>query len=277
MFLTYNQWSESEGVGAQYQRIICMLAIAKYHNLKYIHTPIKIGHNYNNDDNWSQKWDNMFNIIKLSNNNDVDIDKLDKVYNHKLDCKIINNIVTTTNILYYLHDPYELYDTNTNSYLSSIQNSIIETYDEINNSRTLIYNKNKINIAIHIRVYNDYDNNGEYSNYINNISCRFIFTCDKYEKLINELKDKYLDADIHIFSQVKYFDLKYKKLRDISNLIFHFDDLDNFDTFHHLCKADVLVLGTSSFSMLAGFYNKNTVIYLPYISPPSLNSWIIYK
>ena len=38
-----------EGVGAQYQRIIGLLAIAKRHNLKYFHIPIQIGHNYSND------------------------------------------------------------------------------------------------------------------------------------------------------------------------------------------------------------------------------------
>ena len=44
-----------EGVGAQYQRIVSLLSIAKRHNLKYIHIPIKIGHNYNNDPEWDDK------------------------------------------------------------------------------------------------------------------------------------------------------------------------------------------------------------------------------
>ena len=35
-------------------------------------------------------------------------------------------------------------------------------------------------------------------------------TCDKYIKIINDLKIKYQNSDIHIFSQEKYFDLNYK-------------------------------------------------------------------
>ena len=64
---------------------------------------------------------------------------------------------------------------------------------------------------------------------------------------------------------------------DINDIIFHLDDLNTFDTFHHLCKADILCMGTSSFSILAAFYNKNTVIYLPYCHPPSSNKWIKYE
>ena len=69
----------------------------------------------------------------------------------------------------------------------------------------------------------------------------------------------------------------FQKKYDIENIKIHFDDLDTFDTFHHLCKADVLVMGSSSFSILAAFYNKNTIIYLPYSHPPSLKSWLIYN
>jgi hypothetical protein len=98
-----------------------------------------------------------------------------------------------------------------------------------------------------------------------------------YEKLITKLKIQYPNSDIHIFSQEKYFDIKFKKLREIENINIHFDDLDLFDTFNHLCKADVLVMGLSSLSIIAALYNKNTVIYLPYSTPPYLKTWIEYK
>jgi len=51
--------------------------------------------------------------------------------------------------------------------------------------------------------------------------------------------------------------------------------MDNFATFHHLCKADVLVVGLSSFSYVAGFYNKNTVYYTYYkYHSKTLDNWI---
>lgn len=274
MYLSYYSYSNEniEGVGAQYQRIIGLLCIAKYHKLKYIHIPIKIGHNYDKDLFWNEKWDKMFNINKLSNNNEININLLNKEYNIHLSLDKLQN----QNTLYFFHNPLDLFYSNINEYLSNIQKELINIYDENNNYRKLIYNKNKINIAIHIRVINDYDDEHEYNNYINNTSNRFTFTCEMYKKLINYLKNKYLYADIHIFSQYKYFDLKYKDLRNINNIKLHFDDIDHFDTFHHLCKADVLVLGLSTFSILAGFYNKNTVIYLNFATPP-LKSWIIYN
>ena len=66
-------------------------------------------------------------------------------------------------------------------------------------------------------------------------------------------------------------------LKNIENIIFHFDDLNTFDTFHHLCKADVFVLGLSTFSFLAAIYNNKKVIYIPYIHQPILNNWILYN
>lgn len=274
MYLSYYPYSNEniEGIGAQYQRIIALLCIAKYHNLKYIHIPIKIGHNYDNDPLWNEKWDKMFNIKKFSNNNEININALDKEYNILLSLDKLKN----PNILYCFHNPYDLFYSNSHEYLTNIQKELIKEYDENNNHRKLIYNKNKINIAIHIRVFNDYDDNREYNNFINNLSCRFIYTSDMYKKLINNLKQNYPNSDIHIFSQNKYFDLKYKSLRYINYIQFHLDDMEHLDTFHHLCKADVLVLGLSSFSMLAGFYNNNTVIYLNYCTPPALKSWIVY-
>ena len=56
-----------EGVGAQYQRIVGMLGIAKKHNLKFIHKKITVGHNYDNDPQWNEKWDEIFNLENLIN------------------------------------------------------------------------------------------------------------------------------------------------------------------------------------------------------------------
>jgi len=271
-----------EGVGAYYQRIISFLAITKRHNssFKYIHIPIKIGHNYDNDPEWDEKWDKMFNIIKLSNNDEIDINNMEKNYNEINNFTLDNIANTNTTTLYYYENRnilLDIFDKNPEYYLANIQEQIIEAYDENNNNRKLIYDKNKINIAIHLRVYNDYDDEGNLTNYTNNYGSRYTYTCDMYIKLINQLKDKYPNSDIHIFSQEKYFDLKFKVLREVNNINIHFDDLEIFDVFHHLCKADVLVMGLSSLSILAAFYNKNTVIYLNYCHPPSLSSWIVYE
>ena len=288
MFITYSPnpkhkktdyiRSDYEGAGAQYQRIIALLSIAKRHNLKYIHIPIKVGHNYNNDPNWNDKWDKMFNIQKLSDTIDYSLiqNKYLNISSITLD-KLLHDNKKSTNNLFFYTNPFNIFDKNSDYYLSYIQNDLINAYDDNNLNRQLIYDKSKNNIAIHIRVFNQQDDIINYNDYMNNIKSRFYMTCDLYLSLIKNLKNQYQNSDIHIFSQEYLFDIHYKKLRDIEDIKIHFDDLDTFDTFHHLCKSDILVMGTSSFSILAAFYNKNTVIYLPFNHPPSLKSWIIYN
>jgi len=284
MYVSYNYLNPcnikaTEGIGSQYQKIINLYAVIKKFNLKYIHIPLQIGHNYNNDKDWNDKWDKFFNFKKLSNNNEVDIEKLEKYFitENTTEETIFRN--RNPNILYLYFHTFDIFYKNPEYYFKDIQTDLINVYDEANNHRTLIYNKTKTSIAIHIRVYNNYDNEGEYEKYSKTDTSkeeRFNFTADMYENLINQLKEKYTNNEIHIFSQEEYFDIKFKKLRDIQDIKLHFDDMDVFDTFHHLCNADVFVTGLSSFSIIAAYYNKNTVIYLPYPYQPVLKSWINY-
>lgn len=271
----------NEGIGAQYQRIVALISIARRHNLKYIHIPIKIGHNYNNEVEWDEKWEKMFNIKKLTNNDEIDYLTLDNKitkFTHDITLdQLLKDNENKTNILNHYHLPFKIFDNNPDYYLSNIQKELIDAYDEINSTRKLIYDKNKTNIAIHIRVFNKCDNKEYYQNFLEKKSERFYMRDDMYIKYINILKLNYPNADIHIFSQQDKFDIHYSKLRELKDIKLHFDDLDTFDTFHHLCKADVLCLGTSSFSILAGFYNKNTVIYIPYCHPAYLKSWLVYN
>ena len=280
MFISY-YYRGLEGAGAQYQRIVSLISIARRHNLKYIHIPIKIDHNYNNDPDWDEKWDKMFNIKKLANNNEIDYLTLDnkkpKIIRDVTLEELLKDNENNTNVLNYYHSLLKIFDNNPDYYLSNIQKELIDTYDEINSTRKLIYDKNKINIAIHLRVYNNFDDKECYQDFLEKKSLRFYMSDDMYIKYINILKINYPNADIHIFSQKDNFNIHYSKLQELKDIKIHFDDLDVFDTFHHLCKADVLCLGTSSFSILAGFYNKNTVIYMPYYHPPSLKSWLVYN
>jgi hypothetical protein len=286
MYITYNYLNtcnikELEGVGSQYQKIITLYAVAKKYNLKYIHIPISIGHNYENDEDWDNKWDKFFNLKKISNNDEIDIDNLDKEF-------ILNNYdfknileEQNPNKLYFVFHTLAIFEENPDYYFKDIQDDLINAYNETNSNRKLIYNKNKINIAIHIRVFNDYDNICENINsYITsdkNLSYRYYYTSEMYEKLIIDLRNEYSNSDIHIFSQEKYFDIKFKKLRDINDINIHFNDLNLFDTFYHLSKADILITGLSYFSIIAALYNKNKIIYLKFTSPPYLNNWIEYK
>jgi len=289
MYLTYNHLNPCnivkslEGAGSQYRKIISIYSFAKKHNLKYIHIPIRVGHNYDNDKDWDEKWDRFFNFKKVSDNDElnIDIDKLNNMEKYFITENITTEIILKNNkpnALYLYFHALDIFYKDPEYYFKDIQNDLINAYDENNNHRKLIYNKNKINIAIHIRVYNDYDNVGDLEKFSEDMSSddRYKYTADMYIKLINQLKEKYVNNDIHIFSQEKYFDIKFKKLRDIKDIQLHFDDMDVFDTFHHLCKADVLVMSLSTFGIIAAYYNKNIVIYLPFFKPV-LKSWIVYN
>lgn len=267
MYLLYE--TQNEGVGAQYQRILCLLAIARRHNLKYIHQKITIHHNYDNDSKWDDKWDKFFNVSKLSYHGKIEAPNNIIKYEN-IDNNALTEIINSNNI-YSIRLPFNVVDLAPDYYYKAIQDDVIDVYDKANTNRKLMYTNDKISIALHIRAYNDCDDVGckTFDN-----SFRYPISCDEYYKLITKLKRIYNNAEIHIFSQ-KTFDEKYSLLRDIPDLNIHLDS-DTFDTFHHLCKADILVMGTSSFSYLAGIYNKKSVIYYTFWHPP-LDNWINFK
>jgi len=280
---TKDNYKDIEGAGAIYQRIISLLALSKRVNIPFIHQKVNIGHNNlkMDDDYYDNKWDSLFNLestdisqLKEQGYKEIRIEILTP---HILEQLILNR---DQNFLVYIKNPYLVTYNSPHYYYSNIQYELISNYNKslIIPNIPLIYNdskfKNKLNIAIHIRVYADMDDRGDDNNYENGLTPRFYLDSSFYIRLINKLKDLYKNSEIHIFSQNKYFDIRYKDLRKLEYLNFHLN-MDNFATFHHLCKADVLVLGTSSFSHVAGLYNKNTVYYTYYeYHSKALDSWI---
>ena len=258
----------NEGVGAQYQRIIGLLSIAKHHNLKFIHNMITVGHNYENDPEWDKKWDNFFNIKSIAYvcNDDGCNSIISEVinYNH------LNYIKQNLNIKIQSTLPFDIIDKEPNKYYKIIQNDIRYAYNQNSLNKSLHLFNNRVNIAIHIRVINDYDDVNEFDNFYNSIG-RFTVKEEEYIKLIEYFQSTYPHSDVHIFSQ-KNITQRYKSLTQQKNIYLHLDT-DAFDTFHHLCNADILVISKSSFSYLAGIYNKNKVVYFPFHHPP-LDDWI---
>ncbi len=279
MLLTYNSYSKKinqdiEGFGSIYYRIISLYAVAKYLNIDYVHIKCDIGHNYTNmdDDEWNDIHDNFFNFKKISKSiNDYNLNEFNIIKKNEMTTEDFNYI--NTNNFYYILAPFSItLQSNSDEYYSPIRNELINAYEENNNNRELIYNKNKKNIAIHIRVFNDCDISIFYDGYLNYSSDRFRYNEQAYLSIINKLIDKYPDYDIHIFTQEKFKD-RYPNINNNPNFNIHID-MDAISSLHHMIKADVLVLGFSCFSHLAGIYNKNIVYYIDYHMPKILNSWI---
>jgi len=270
MSITYEM--TEEGVGAQYQRIVGMLGIAKKHDLKFIHKKITVGHNYDNDPLWNEKWDEIFNFKSIKSI--VEIDDENTRTNKQivnLDTISINDIdmvKKNQDNIYLLKHPFGIVD-NAPNYYKIIQNDIRDAYN--NKSQTFLFDKDKKNIAIHIRVINECDDKDEYVNY-ENLTGRHDISPEKYVMLIYKFKNIYPNHNIHIFSQNNIF-LKYKDLEKIDNIKFHLD-IDSITTFHHMCNADILVIAKSSFSYLAAIYNKNKIFYLKWFSSCTfLDTW----
>jgi hypothetical protein len=94
----------------------------------------------------------MFNIKKLSNNNEIDLKNITNKYSIFTDFTLDQILNDDETLLYHYQLPFNIFDNNPDYYLSNIQNELISAYNDINSNRKLIYDKNKINIAIHLRV-----------------------------------------------------------------------------------------------------------------------------
>jgi len=282
MFILYNSVfrnsdKEVEGVGSIYFRIISLIAFCRFYNFNFLHFKHHIGHNYNNIPNneWDTLWDNFFNIKKLSFNfNDIIFDDFEIIKKHELEYSDIDILIQNknNNILFYFLHFFPILYKNPNSFFKLIEHDIRIVYNEVNFNRPLIFDNNFKNIAIHIRVWNEFDTY-PYHSFIDSYIGPYQLTEFYYISIINKLTSKFPNYIIHIFSQPSFIH-KFPNIFNNKNLLFHFD-IDAFNTIHHLINADVLVLGYSCFSFLTGIYNKNTVIYTnyPYI-PKLLDRWI---
>ena len=107
------------------------------------------------------------------------------------------------------------------------------------------YYCDEMNIAIHIRTGFD----------LVPSDVNRIIPMSVYNKIIVKIKEKYPKAKLHVFS---WYDIKL----DNQEIIYHISNDGGFflDDFNGLVYSDLLVIGSSSFSMSAGLFNKGIVI-----------------
>jgi hypothetical protein len=265
LYLTYNIINnESDGMGAQYQRIIGIIAIANYYNYKYVHSPI-IHMEHIDNIGYLDKIEQFFQIINnYPNVNSFKYDNIYEEFDPSNETLInYNEQSTNKNILIKIQHPYKICDMNPFVYkkvMPILSDMIINKY------LPFYKNDNKIKIAIHVR-------RGNVDNQTYN---------DRYTSLndiinvINSLKIKYHNCSFYIFTQI---DEKNKNEFDIFNndkTIQIKANEDQLLTLNHLINADILVMCKSSFSYIAGLYNRNIVYYFDFWHSP-LDNWINIK
>ena len=206
-------------IGAHYNKIMGIIGFCRVNGLKYFHRKIKSGHNYKNDPEWDDKWDDFFNLKQISEYDE--------------------------NITYFEH-PFDIISSNPVLYYETAIKFVREFYKVPEHIK--VHDKYA---AIHIRVPNSCDTE-PWDSMPGGV--RFI-SLDMYKYAVEKLKNE--GYEIHIFTQ-ENFDKSH-----LTNVFYH-DDMDQFDTMHYMINASVLVVALSSFSYVAGLYNKNRVMYFSY-------------
>ena len=218
----------SDGFGSQVLSILSGIAYAKTNNLEYQHTGISgiklVGFPLNTNEKMVSDCNNMLSHI---------MENLD-IKAASGDCEVFpffHNEILQEGVDNYYND----------SYLSQISESYLGV-------KPKIYDKDKFNIAIHIRRGDDILDS--------DMSCRWINN-SVYENLIDRLLHTYPNSIIHIFSWNN-------PNLDISSdrVIYHITDdgMGFLDDFNCLVQSDLLVVGSSTFSIAAGILNKNIVM-----------------
>ena len=237
-----------DGFGSQCLARISGMTYANHHKLKYVHYPIKT---LVLEDNPSQSRtdeldvsNKLLNAIRL-NLKIKNIDELNSSDTIDSHCRVNFYREIISNPSQYFNEEWT----------SSLQNSYTEPPPSY-------YQNGKFNIAIHIRRGNDISIND---------SLRYV-NSDVYNDVIIRLLEKYEDSIIHIFS---WNDPQINVNSD--RIVYHTTSdggKEFINDFNALVHADILVVGSSTFSISAGFFNKNIVLYNKKISRIDLNPFI---
>jgi len=255
LYLTYN--TREDGMGAQFQRIVGIIAIAKKFDVVYVHTPIKQMEHVSGK-KYIKKIENYFLIKnhyshvndrsydKTFETNDVRVENIEQFKKMAEDENI--------NILYKIGLPRKIVDSE-----PEIHSLVLPELINIKRTLPLIHYKQHDgpNIAIHIR-------RGDVN--MAKYPTRFI-PVEFYLELMKQMRINMPSPHFHIFTEItkeneNEFDILNGE--DVTIL----PNLDILETIEHLIMADVLVTSKSSFSYLAALYNKNMVIYFDFWHSP---------
>lgn len=227
-----------DGFGAQFQTTIFSVIFAELNGFDFVYTPFKnMEHNYDNDPQFIAKKEWLINFIDNFelNNGDAprqDMGKMIQFFeSHLTECAQSQSL-----------------------------KKIKEIFRKNKNVRNY-FDKDHLNIVIHIRRPNSHDSRIDGTN-----------TPDElFLNIIDQLRILYSDKNplFHLHSQGDKENFKNYSAPDI---VLHLNESTE-DSFTEMVLADVLVTSRSSFSYTAGILSQGTVYYMPFWHPP-LPGWI---
>jgi len=260
---------DCSSVGHNFVNSITGLLLSKRFNLEYIHTPFqgdsaRFNEFLNFSSVWKQKTD--INPSKITNdlvNSRHYFDSEDKFYNiqNQIDSYPDNTLINL---------PQDSFPGVLTQYYNDIIPDLQKAYWTKQRDIPLVFDGNKISVAIHIRrgwSIRPQDHPSRWTN------------LDYYINIINNLNNVFgiENLDIHIFTDILYGYSKtyqtdggtlkedYKTLLK-ENVTLHLggNNESDFSDFHNMCSADILVTAKSSFSYMAAYITKGSVIFTPF-------------
>ena len=241
--------NQRDGFGAQYQRIIeyYIVVVCKYGINSIHYTPITyLEHNYDNSNKFIDKIENLINIKK-------------------------NVHMVETNIKYKQIDLGIIlseFEQNIDYYCQSDPMNFIKKCFWENKTKKLVFNNDKINIAVHIRRGNIHDRG--------QAGARITTPNEYYLNIMNGIRNKYKEHDkelqFHIYSQGEMNNFAILQKDDV---IFHLDE-DICKTFIELVGADILVTSPSSLSYVAALISDGEIYFKQFWHKPK-SDWIVCK
>jgi len=254
LYLAYS--TSNDGLGGQYQRILGLMALARKYQCTYVCNPIlQMEHIPNPQTEYLKRIEDFFQI--QNNFSSINEHHYDQVINFERisELTILSYLekAQNSNILLKICIPNAILDNDPNIY-----NLIIPQLRDIKGTIPLpLYSSVKKNIALHIR-------RGD----VSEITHPGRFTpISVFKQIADKLVIQYPDSNICIFTEIT------QENKDEFN-IFQKDQIkvvaneDVLTTLEYLIQADILIMCRSSFSYIAGLYNKNQVIYMDFWHSP---------
>jgi len=231
---------QTDGFGAQYQKILMSFMASKVKNLTFHYRPFGVmEHNYNQDHDYIEKKENLINLKKNIPNIRPDISYAPMSFG----------------------DNALLFEANMENLCKSEHMDFIKQCFWENKEKDFFKN-GKLNVAVHVRRPNKNDNRTNGTDTPDNY----------YLDLINKIKLKYHNKSIlfHIYSQGDKN--KFKTYESDDTSIHLNEDIEN--TFTGMVAADILVTSASSFSYVAAFISAGEIWYKNFWHPPH-KDWIV--
>lgn len=238
--------SSRSSIGHASHNWITAYIISKLANIEFVHSP------FTND---CAKYESVLNLshkLKTENNNvnAIEIPLIDFsnesqfLHNKEKLLSLIKNAEDGSRFRFTSYSQFSGLLIKDAQFLTDI---FQESYWTKHSGYKTIYDPSRTNVAIHIR-------RGDITERLNSDRWK---SNSYYNDVIQKISNKEKNATFYIFSEGSESDFSEIKGDNIKFIL----NGNDVDSFHHMCHADKLVTGQSTFSILAAYINKNTILY----------------